>query len=48
MCRRNLLLGTALIAGGVGIILSLFFTSAFFKVVLAAVAIVLGIILLDK
>lgn len=48
MCRRNLLFGWLLIAGGIGFLVSLLFTSGALTLLLGLLLVVLGIILLKK
>lgn len=48
MCRRNVVLGAALIAGGIGFLLSLLFGSAFLKVLIGAILVVVGFLLLRR
>lgn len=48
MCRKNLLLGVALIAAGVGILAGLLFSSVFLNILLAAGLIGAGCLLLNR
>lgn len=46
MCRKNIVLGAALIAGGAGFLLSLLFGSDFIKAIIGVALAVAGFLLL--
>ena len=48
MCRKNMLLGVALLAAGVGVLVSLLFSSVFVNILLAAGLIAAGCLLLNR
>lgn len=48
MCRRNIVLGAALIAGGAGFLLSLLFGSDFIKAIIGVALAVAGLLLLRR
>jgi len=48
MCRKNMVLGYSLIAGGVGMLLALLIPGSFWTFVLAAALIAVGVVLLNR
>ena len=48
MCRKNQILGYALLAGGIGFLLSLLIDGTFLRLVLAGVLIAAGIVILSR
>lgn len=48
MCRRNFVLGAALLAGGAGFLLSLLFGSDFVRVVVGVALAAVGLVLLRR
>lgn len=48
MCRRNMVLGYSLLAGGIGMLVALIVPGSFWIFVLATALIAIGIVLLNQ
>ena len=48
MCRKNQILGYTLLAGGIGILLSLLITGTFPRLLLAGALIAAGVVILNR